>query len=267
MTSGSRSSPVAALLGLFIAAAVLPTPVAAERGDAASITFAEKRGRLLFELDRAAWVATDDMVATTPNWQESGIKGYIVEQAAQGFTVTFYGGGDEAPVAFYTGQVANREVKSRQVHSAATRPLLTGAQKRLVAIRAAAQREAAGKVNCAEAPLNVTVIPPPSPNTPADIYLMTPQVKAGEFPFGGHYRATVAPDGRVTGSRAFTKACLTMPQPENAAAMVVSHLLDPVPTEIHVFTSLTAGLPVYVSFAEPRRVFAVAGDKITLVKK
>jgi hypothetical protein len=28
--------------------------------------------------------------------------------------------------------------------------------------------------------------------------------------------------------------------------LVVTHLLDPIPTEIHVFTALAAGLPVFV---------------------
>jgi hypothetical protein len=76
----------------------------------------------------------------------------------------------------------------------------------------------------------------------------------------------VAPDGRITGSRAFTKSCITMAQPKNVTALVISHLLDPVPTEIHVFTSLSAGLPVYVAIPESNRVFAVAGDKIRLVQ-
>jgi hypothetical protein len=266
MTIQTQFSRGTMLLGVLLTVAVLPPAVAASRADDQATAFAATRGRLIFELDRAAWVATDDMMVRVPQWRKAGMKGYVVEQAGDGFTVTFYGGSGEAPVAFYSARVADRVVASREVYPAAGRPPLSSPQKRLVAIRAAAQREAAGKPICAKAPFNITVIPPAAPDAASDIYLMTPQQKTNEFPFGGHYRATVGPDGRITGSRAFTKSCMTMPQPNKAAAMVVSHLLDPVPTEIHVFTSLSAGLPVYVAIPEPKRVFAVAGDKIRLVK-
>jgi hypothetical protein len=267
MTFQTRSLRTAVLLGVFLTTAVPPPAIAASPAEDQATAFAATRGRLIFELDRAAWVATDDMMAKVPRWRDAGMKGYVVEQAAEDFTVTFYGGNGEVPVAFYSARVKNRKVVSGEVYPAAARPPLTAGQKRLVAIRTAAQREAAGKPICAKAPFNITVIPPAAPDAASDIYLMTPQVKAREFPFGGHYRATVAPDGRITGSRAFSKSCIAMAQPKNAAAMVVSHLLDPVPTEIHVFTSLSAGLPVYVAIPESNRVFTVAGDRIRLVKE
>jgi hypothetical protein len=266
MTFQTKSFRTAVLLGVLLTTPVAPPAVAAGPSEDQATAFAETRGRLIFELDRAAWVATDDMMAKVPRWRDAGMKGYVVEQAAEDFTVTFYGGSGEAPVAFYSARIENRKVVSREVYPAAARPPLTAGQKRLVAIRTAAQREAAGKPICAKAAFNITIIPPAAADAASDIYLTTPQVKPKEYPFGGHYRATVAPDGRITGSRAFTKSCITMAQPKNVTALVISHLLDPVPTEIHVFTSLSAGLPVYVAIPESNRVFAVAGDKIRLVQ-
>jgi hypothetical protein len=64
----------------------------------------------------------------------------------------------------------------------------------------------------------------------------------------------VGADGRVVNERPFARSCLMMGGPAAAAAprgarpvgMVVTHLLDPVPTEIHVFTSLAARMPILV---------------------
>jgi hypothetical protein len=44
---------------------------------------------------------------------------------------------------------------------------------------------------------------------------------------------------------------------------VVNRLLDPVPTEIHVFASYSLRMPVFVATPE-KRVWEVQGSKITL---
>ena len=252
-----------AALAVFAAPGMAAAAPARER---AGIDFALERGRLLFELDRAAWVATDDMVARLPEWRTAGLAGYVAERIGDGFTVTFYGGPDEVPVAFDAARVEKRRVESHTVFPAAARPPLTAAQLRLVAAREAA-RKAFRRQPCAEAPFNAAVIPPAAPNAPIDVYMLTPQVKNGEYPLGGHYRLTVAADGKVS-ERAFTKSCLTMPQPPGeAAGLVVSHLLDPVPTEIHVFTAMTASVPVYVAVQQTGRLYEVTGERIRLVKK
>ena len=257
---------VAAALVLLAAPALSQPP----RTDQEAIEFAQSRGRLLYAIDRAAWVATDDMQEKMPGWQSAGMAGFVVDRDGPGWQVLFFGGPDAAPVAFYRARVANHRVVSSQVFAGDARPALTPIQRRLVAARAAAGRAAPGRRPCANAPFNVAMIPPETPDGPIDVYLMTPQLRAGEFPFGGHYRLTVAADGSVSGERAFTNSCLTMSAPPRGnrqpEAMFVTHLLDPVPTEIHVFTSLTAGLPVFVGIAEPERIYSVVGDRIRAVQ-
>ncbi len=44
---------------------------------------------------------------------------------------------------------------------------------------------------------------------------------------------------------------------------MVTHLLDPVPTEIHVFASYNLRMPVFVATAD-KRVWKVQGSDITL---
>jgi len=243
------------------AAQTSPPPAATvSASEQAQLDRAVARGRLLFELDRAAWVGTDDMMANLRDYRSIGLRGYVVDRDGDALVVIFYGGPAENPVAFYRGRVENRRVVSRQVFAAAERPALTALQHRLVAAREAANR--LGRRPCGDRPFNTVAIPPDAPDAPIELYLLTPQVRQGEFPLGGHFRAAINADGSVGENRAFTRSCLSMPRPPNAAGLFVSHLLDPVPTEVHVFTSLTAGVPVFVGIRN--RVFAVTGDRITI---
>jgi hypothetical protein len=255
-------------LAALLAIAVATAPAAAQqRGDEAAIAFALERGRLLFDLDRAAWVGTDDMVAQVSGWREAGMRGYVVERDGTGYRVVFFGGPEAAPVAHYVGRVENHRVVSREVFAADRRPPLTAAQQRLVAARTIVAGGTSRRA-CGTHPFNTAVVPPATPGGPIDVYLMTPQVEDGEFPLGGHFRATVDSEGRVVSERAFTNSCLTMPRPpSDAAALMVSHLLDRVPTEIHVFTAMSAGVPVYVAIARPQRVYVVTGEAIRRVRR
>ena len=257
------SMAAAAILAISSAAAgqTNPPPSATvSASEQAQLDRAVARGRLLFELDRAAWVGTDDMIANLRDYRSVGLRGYIVDRDGDALVVIFFGGPADNPVAFYRGRVENRRVVSRQVFAAAERPALTPVQRRLAAAREAANR--LGRRPCGDRPFNTVVIPPEAPDAPIDLYLLTPQVRQGEFPLGGHFRAAINVDGSVGENREFTRSCLSMPRPPNAAGLFVSHLLDPVPTEIHVFTSLTAGVPLFVGIRN--RVFAVTGDRITI---
>ena len=44
--------------------------------------------------------------------------------------------------------------------------------------------------------------------------------------------------------------------------LAVTHLMDPLPTEIHVFLSVLAGRPLVVVADDPQRLFAVTGEGI-----
>ena len=97
-----------------------------------------------------------------------------------------------------------------------------------------------------------------------EVYFLSPQVRNDVYPFGGHFRVTVAPDGKMLSSRAFTKNCLDMPAPPaDAFGFGVSHLLDPIPTEIHVSTALVARNPVLVMTGD--RTWQFDGRSITLL--
>ena len=79
------------------------------------------------------------------------------------------------------------------------------------------------------------------------VYLLPGTTKQGIVPIGGSYRLELDAAGdRVVTQRGFTRSCITLENPPDSAAMMITHLLDPRPTEVHVFWSLWAGKPMFV---------------------
>jgi hypothetical protein len=260
------AAAVVATLAPLAAAAPAAAQTAEERRQ---LDWVLARGQLLFGLDRAAWVATDDMLERIPDAEASGIRGYVVERNADGFLVTFYAREGERLLAGYRAQVASGGVTRPQVFQGAARPELTPAQARLARAVETVRGNTAGLQGCGRAPYNMATVPPSTPDGPIDVYLMTPQVD-NAYPLGGHHRITLDASGREVGRRSFARSCIALSKapPEagaQVAGMVVSHLLDPVPTEIHVFSSMAAQMPVYVMIPQPRRLFEVTGRTISLV--
>jgi hypothetical protein len=258
-------------LKLFLVLALLfpAIPAFAQTAEErAQLDWVQTRGRLIYVLDRAAWVATDDMRAQISDAESAGMSGWVVEQDGDAQIVTFYGGPQEARVAHYRARVEHERVVSSEVFATDARPPLTSMQLRLAAALNAVRRE--NRRRCESAPFNSVVIPPETAGAPIDVYLLTPQVRNNEWPGGGHYRYTVEADGSVISSREFTNTCIPLgggPSEPRAAALIVTHLLDPLPTEIHVFTALTSHLPVGVATSNPDRTWWVDGEGIRLLEE
>jgi hypothetical protein len=75
----------------------------------------------------------------------------------------------------------------------------------------------------------------------------------------------VAADGSIVRSRAFAKSCIAMDRKQSSSSPVafyVTHLLDPQPTEIHVWVSLASGLPLMVATLPAGDVWSVANGQI-----
>lgn len=263
---------IPALAGLALGlAAVFAAPAQAD--EAAALRRAAERGRLIYAYDGAAWVSSDAMLAAIRDPGAAGVRGYVVEPGPEAgvlHAVYFRWDGD-TPKAVFTAEVRGRQVLSSRVLGPNDDATLSPAAVRLVAARKIAVEEVKkrGFGSCAGGRFNTVALPPENPDGPVAVYVMTPQVKNGEYPNGGHYEIDVAADGAVASERAFTRSCLTLggggaPAGAEAAGVFVTHTLDPTPTEMHVFTSLSMGLPVFVGTG-PDRVWRVQGDRIELV--
>jgi len=99
------------------------------------------------------------------------------------------------------------------------------------------------------------------------VYVLTPQTDNDTLPFGGHYLIEVSADGKASALRPFTKSCVSLPLhdkgPDATVALTITHLLDPVPTEIHVFSSLSAHMPIFILTTQNQLNWKVEGDRIS----
>lgn len=254
------------------AIAVPALPVAAQPATVDELQTAKRAGvlgRTIHAYDRAAWVASDVAVARLGRDRMTGTGGWVVEPGDGGdLAVTFYRGEPERAVATFVVVVRDGKPVSEQVPPDGT--ALTERQRQLASARQAAVAEAVRRkfAPCTAAPFNHVVLPSPEPAGGLHVYLLSAQVRTGVYPLGGHYRVDLGPDSRVRDARRFTKSCIDLGPPASdkgePAFLAVSHLLDPTPTEIHVFTSYTARLPVLVITGE-HRFWQVRGDEITPV--
>lgn len=231
-----------------------------------------QRGRLLGAIAAAGQIATRDMLSRIADPEAAGIAGWIAEPEGNGVTVTFYAeGADGAPPgAVFKANVLGGRVVSREVFLAGTRPPLGPLQARM----AAARRTASGQDHrpCGGDQFNYLVVPPTAADGPIDVYQISPQMARGRLPVGGHFRTTIAADGSIASTRGFTNRCLDVEVPEVAAGtrpapLAVTHLLDPLPTELHVLLSILAARPLVVVADDPPRLFAVTAEGIAEVPR
>jgi hypothetical protein len=261
---------------LFTAAVALLTLAStagiafAEPSEAEALQRASKRGQLIYQLDRAAWVATDEMVANLSKPDLDKVQGWVVDRQGDGLRVTFYRStGDGFAAAFIVELKDGELLSSRKVDAASPEARLSG--QALTMIRAREVATTQGKTSCTNGPLNSVVLPPQ--NGVTSVYLLSSQVETDAFPLGGHYLFDIGATGGVIDRRAFTNTCLNVAlTPNNGVTkgLYVTHFQDPTPTEIHVFLSLWAGVPIYVETrmkanapAAKPRVWSVDGAQIS----
>ena len=230
---------------------------------------AADRGKLIYAYDQAASVATDELQLKNPTAADHYRGGWVVEDRGRTLHVVFYDISTGEPRAYFTADVDVGKVVSSHILTAADDGRLPPLDLRMINAVLIAVR--LGQRPCGAAPFNTVALPPETPNGAIVVYLLTPQTTAGEYPAGGHYEVDVAADGSVLASRSFTRGCITLGgKPPTAdsrpAAMFLTHLLDPTPTEIHVYLSFLSREPIFVGTQNPQRVWEVAGADIHLVQ-
>lgn len=253
------------LLALVIATSVA-SAAAAQPDEAARVAAAQTRGELIHDLDQAAWHSTDVLLKALPRARHGEIKGWVVEPGEGGWAVLYYGYDGDRPYGVFTAVFrGGKVVSSREIKPADADRALTPAQQRMAMARKVATT--AGVTPCARAAFNTVIVPPASASAPVEVYLLTPQVKANAYPFGGHSLIVVGADGKIVSTRPFMKSCMTQDLPPNAVAAMVSHLLDPTPTEIHAWLARSMGKSVFVMVTEPQQLWEVTAGGIRKVGK
>ncbi|HXC73364.1 MAG TPA: hypothetical protein VN640_01655 [Sphingomicrobium sp.] len=252
------------IIRLAAALLALGTPVAAVRA-APQLSAAEQSqlrqnlelGTLLYRYDQSAWHVTDAMLEALPAEAKARIRGYVTTPTPNGLRTTFFGeGGFAFYRRLYSAVWTGSAITDAWQFKAGEESPLTEGELRLAQARKTAIDGMGTLTMCSRDRPNVIVVPDPGDAALTHVYVMTPQARNDSFPMGGHHRIDVK-DGKVVASREFAKSCLELgsqkiPEGAKAAGMLITHLLDPVPTEIHVFTVFGSGLPLYVSVRDGR---------------
>lgn len=244
------------------------TPALLTPLEQAQVQRAEDRGRMIYAFDQAAWYSTDEMMRKVARANLPRRGGWIVEPKGSLLRVTFFGVEGDTPLAYFRADMAGSKVVESHVFASGEDRTLSAMETRMALAEQTAVAEGRNKARCTAGPFNTVVLPPVAPNAPVAVYLLSPMVTTGEYPAGGHYEIDVGSDGKVASQREFTKSCLNL-NPEAAAkagttpaAVIVTHLLDPTPTEIHVYLSLWMGQPVFVLTPPDGQAWGVQGGQV-----
>lgn len=237
-----------ALFLCFAAPSLAQVDLAMSEEQAQQVQLALNRGLDLYRHDQAAWHATDAMLEDIRDLEASGIRGWVVTEADAGsLLVTFWKPDGDSFAGVYSARYDGEQVKDRR-ELEGTSARLTDSQVAL--IRARQLTIGLELQRCANTSFNTVVLPPETEGAPILVYLLTPQTSGETVPLGGHFRFTVQ-DGEFVDRRPFMNSCFDMPlRNASTEAFVVSHLLDPVPTEIHVFSTFASRTPIFVLTTE-----------------
>lgn len=223
-----------------------------------ALELAVRRGRQLYDYDQAAWHVTDAFLEDTKNISKADIRGWVVTPKDKGLLVTFYQVKDGQTSGFYSALFVDGLVTQRKLLRGKEETRLNDEQLRLINVRAIVPSQK--MLRCSNAPMNTVILPRDKQDEPDSLYLLTPQTEEGNYPFGGHYRIDVK-DGKEVRFRAFTHSCISLStkisEGSTAAGLFITHLLDPVPTEIHVFSMLAINGPVFVGTSQNSLIWEI----------
>jgi hypothetical protein len=210
---------------------------------AADIQAAEAEGALMYKLDQAVWVSSDAAQRVKGFKGDSRVRGWLTEQTEQGIQVTFYGGKKKTVfLALYRALVSPDGLTE-------ARPAALGAGEPLTEfeLAQATARETAMTIHmqrCARHYNTIALVRSTLPDRSWSFYLMPSTTEPKVIVAGIDYRVDVDWQGKnILNQRAFSKSCIQIPDQQGpdgseSVGAYLTHLLDPIPTPIHVFLSL-----------------------------
>ena len=252
----------------LVLAFALSRPALAQNLDdatAAKLQSALEIGKDINAHDQSAWHVTDELMALRPDAAGKRIL-YVTERVDPKRVKTSFLLIEGTKVSlFFEGVVEGSTVVStRDFTGDLNPPAATSAQAaRVDALLTARDMFPDGL--CGQRP-NCVVLPSHVDGA-LDVYALAPETATNMVQLGGHVRLTIDANGLVipNETKAYSNSCLGMDIGKNAEALMISlpENIGDTPTEIHVFKSLSHGIPIYVS--TKTGIWAVEGARIRLV--
>jgi hypothetical protein len=271
---------ITAAMLLCTATVAVPAMAAPSPTELEAAMASQERGTLMYRYDQAAWHATDSFQADMRKadlgpgkYGALGLRGYVVEPAEGDLLLTtFFAEKDGRTFAFARYWVAGSQVKRGGILGDKDDSTLSPLALRLIGLRNKAIEAAVdAKISlCSKSQFN-TIVLPPEKNGIASAYIMTSTTEAGIYPAGGHYRFDFDAADKLVSSRPFMKTCFPLDTGSKGSQKPVSvfltHLLDPQPTEIHVFVQYNIPIPLLVMTTSNKRTWQIDKGKIVAVEK
>lgn len=225
----------------------------------------EQTGAMIYKIDQAASLATDAAGTLKGFKTDRRLKGWITEETTDGVQVSFVGSKGKAPVSVLYRVIISDAGNVVSAPEALQDPVaLTEEQTRQFRARSIGLESI--EAPCSES-YNTVVLPRASVEANWVVYALPGTTKHGVFPVGGSYRFEVSADGEsVFSSRGYAKTCIELTGQANLAAFSLTHLLDPSPTEIHVFVNLLSETPIYVLTIDNKAMWSVEGGRIRFIQ-
>ena len=251
----------------IIHAAFLATVTAAaahaQQPDQAALKAAEERGLQIYIHDHAASIVSDEVVPLMTSTVRQRVKGYITEAKGGVIVVTFYGRGEgDGLYAWYRAAVGPDGRLFGTVSQYEVPQALSEYEE-----HAANARETGMNFEFQPCAQNYNFVVLPKPGG-WQVYLLPGTTQDDVVPYGGTYRVDTDATGRImTANRAFSKSCISFRTNADTKALTVSHLLDPQPTEAHVFWQLWSGHSIYLITTQNSLIWPINEGRIKPAEK
>ena len=235
---------------------------------------AEALGRLIYFHDQLAWVATDMLMTYYIGLEEHQLAGWIDVETDEGWVVKYLEQADGKPriltEILFPGPV-NTDLSASPLPDPVLRDPevteLTEAEDIMLRAHYGVVAVAEEEGVCDENTNHTVFANPYGEGYLA--YALTPFRGEATVRLGGYFRINVAQDGSYLAGRRFANSCLEMtpedlPKDTELSHYMITHFLDPHPTEIHVFLSLQHPMPLLV-LTPQGQLWEVNAGKITPV--
>jgi hypothetical protein len=237
---------------------------------------ANRIGWQIYLHDFAAARATDALFEHKALPADTRVRGWLTEtlEAGEdaGIDVTFIGEEAGKALALYRVEVAagDRPIEYQALTPAAP---LTDVQAAAWKARATAEQALGKRTDLCGERYNPVVLPANTPGIDGiRVYMLAATTQPDLMVAGGHFLYEFTSDGaRLKSERAFTRACIDMPIKEDPAkgklqALTLTHLLDPTPTEIHVFLGRNYGKSLYLATTQNAMMWIIMDGRIIAAK-
>ena len=233
-------------------------------------------GTQIFVHDAACSRATDELFARKALPDDSRVRGWLTERydagENPGILVTFIGDAQGKPLALYRVRVPAGERPLE--YQALTPPAaLDDGQVAAWKARTAATRALESHKDLCGERYNTVVLPAGTPGIDGiRVYMLAATTQPDLMIAGGHFLYEYTADGvTLKSERAFTRACVDLPLKEDPAkgelkGLMLTHLLDPTPTEIHVFLSRSSGKNIYLATPDNKMMWFIMNGAIVAAK-